>query len=108
MGVTEKMYFFLGANIDLLSLYQYLPFGSINLSVDLDKSQQSPQNLRVFVCAALVPRLSLDSVLINPYLQEVLTQAVGMPSGVKLLGVSPRHWRRNAEVKLSQCFLENP
>lgn len=31
--------FFLGANIDLLSLHQYVPLGSINLNVDLDKSQ---------------------------------------------------------------------
>ena len=45
-GGHREDLFFLGANIDLLSLHQYLPFGSINLSVDLDKSQQSPQKLR--------------------------------------------------------------
>lgn len=69
----------LGANIDLLSLHQYLPLRSINLSVDLEKSQHLH---RVLVCAAFVLNLSLDSVLINPYLQEFITESVGMPSRV--------------------------
>lgn len=98
--------FFLGANIDLLSLHQYLPLGSISLSVDLDKSQHLH---RTFICAASVPGLPLDSVLMNSYLPEFIRQAVGLSSGSSLL-VYPgafveRCWGGTLRVLQRECLI---